>query len=382
MRGVFPIGLRRIICVTLVSALSLLMSNQLSAHEIRPAIADVTVSETQVTFSVTLPIEPLIVGMNLSGLADTNDSPLADQHDALRALSSKALADAFRATWPQIQTGFVFQADGIRLTPEIITLDIPDVGDIALARDTRLMLRAPLPPGDSKVTIGWSRGFGPLILRQTGGGEDAYAGYLKDGELSTPLPRNRIATESAGAVVVRYTAIGFEHIVPKGLDHILFVLGLFFFSLALRPLLYQVTSFTLAHTVTLALASLGVISIPAAIVEPLIAVSIIYVAVENIFGGKMTNRRLAVVFMFGLLHGLGFASVLGDIGLDPTRFVIGLISFNIGVELGQIAVITGAFLIVGFWFGKKPWYRSRITIPVSTGIGLTGLWWAIERTFL
>jgi hypothetical protein len=149
----------------------------------------------------------------------------------------------------------------------------------------------------------------------------------------------------------------------------------------LRPLLWQVTAFTLAHTVSLALATLKIVAVPAEIVEPLIAASIVYVAVENILWQKLTPWRPLVVFGFGLLHGLGFASVLGEVGLDPARFLTGLIGFNIGVELGQLAVILGAFLVVGFWFGTRPWYRRAIQIPASVAIALTGGYWFVERTF-
>ncbi|MFN3144234.1 MAG: HupE/UreJ family protein [Paracoccaceae bacterium] len=173
--------------------------------------------------------------------------------------------------------------------------------------------------------------------------------------------------------------IGFDHIVPKGLDHILFVLGLFFFSLKLRPLLYQVSAFTVAHTVTLALAILGLVRVPAAIVEPLIAASIAWIAVENILFREMKPWRTAVVFGFGLLHGLGFASVLSDIGLNPARFVTGLIGFNVGVELGQIAVLAMAWGMLGIWFGKKPWWRARVAVPASLVIAATGAYWFVER---
>ena len=178
---------------------------------------------------------------------------------------------------------------------------------------------------------------------------------------------------------------GFEHIIPKGLDHILFVLGLFFFALRLGPLLWQITAFTLAHTVTLALASLKIVSVPATIVESLIAASIVYVAVENIFGrnnGKVAWPRVAVVFGFGLLHGLGFASVLSDMGLPEGRFVIALIGFKIGVELGQLAIIATAFLVFAMPFGRQTWYRSMIAIPASCLIAGIGAWWMFERVFL
>ncbi len=105
---------------------------------------------------------------------------------------------------------------------------------------------------------------------------------------------------------------------------------------------------------------------PASIVEPLIAASIVYVAVENVLFTRMTPWRTVIVFCFGLLHGLGFASVLGEIGLNPARFISGLIGFNIGVELGQLTVILGAFPgCSGCRFGKKSWYRARIAIPAS-----------------
>ena len=152
--------------------------------------------------------------------------------------------------------------------------------------------------------------------------------------------------------------------------------------LRVRPLLLQITAFTLAHTVTLALASLNIITVPAAVVEPLIAASIVYVALENVIGGRVGALRIAVVFGFGLLHGLGFASVLGDVGLQDSRFVVGLIGFNIGVELGQLAVIAAAFILLGLPFGKKPSYRSYIAVPFSVAIAVIGAWWTYERVFL
>jgi hydrogenase/urease accessory protein HupE len=142
-------------------------------------------------------------------------------------------------------------------------------------------------------------------------------------------------TVSAGEVFRDYIGIGFTHIVPKGLDHILFVVGLFLLSPRLKPLLIQITSFTVAHSVTLALAMLGVISAPASIVEPLIAASIVFIAVENLATNRLSPWRPFVVFGFGLLHGLGFAGVLTEIGLSPAHFASGLIAFNVGVELGS-----------------------------------------------
>lgn len=182
------------------------------------------------------------------------------------------------------------------------------------------------------------------------------------------------------ATLVLYTKLGFEHILPKGLDHILFVLALFLASTRLRPLLIQVSAFTLAHTLTLGLAATGWVRAPADLVEPLIAASIAWVAAENLMFTGMTRWRPAVVFGFGLFHGLGFASVLLELGLPENQLLPALLAFNVGVELGQLAVILAAWILLHRWF-TKPWYRRRVVQPASLAIAITGGWWAIERVF-
>ncbi len=178
-----------------------------------------------------------------------------------------------------------------------------------------------------------------------------------------------------------YLKLGFEHILPKGLDHILFVLALFFASTRLKPLLIQVSVFTIAHTITLGLAAAGWVKAPGSVVEPLIAASIAFVAIENLIAKDMTPWRPLVVFGFGLFHGLGFASVLLGLGLPDDQFLTALVSFNVGVELGQLTVILAAWFALHRWFAR-PWYRQRVVLPASFLIALTGTWWAIQRTFL
>ncbi len=177
-----------------------------------------------------------------------------------------------------------------------------------------------------------------------------------------------------------YIKLGFVHILPRGTDHILFVLALFLASTRLRPLLIQISVFTLAHTLTLALAASGKISAPPDIVEPMIAASIAFVALENLIFKDMTKWRPALVFGFGLFHGLGFAGVLADMGLAQEQFLVSLISFNVGVELGQLSVILAAWVAL-HWFYKKSWYRARIAQPISLFIAITGLVWAVQRGF-
>ncbi|MFC1665380.1 HupE/UreJ family protein [Pseudomonadota bacterium] len=189
-------------------------------------------------------------------------------------------------------------------------------------------------------------------------------------QAAVPKFRSQIAKE--------YIGLGFTHILPKGLDHILFVVGIFLLSLKLSPVLWQITAFTVAHTITLALTIYGYISLSPSIVEPLIALSIVYVGVENILTSRLKPWRVLVVFIFGLLHGMGFAGVLTEIGLPRSEFVTALITFNVGVELGQLAVIGIALLLVG-GFRNKSWYRRWIVVPISLVISLIGLYWCLDR---
>lgn len=179
-------------------------------------------------------------------------------------------------------------------------------------------------------------------------------------------------------VAQQYLMLGFTHILPRGIDHILFVLGLFLLSVRVRPILMQVTTFTVAHSITLALTMYGIVSLPARIVEPLIALSIAYVAVENLITRELKPWRLALVFMFGLLHGMGFAGVLADLGLPRGDFLTALLSFNVGVEFGQLTVI--AVAAVGLmWYRHRAWYHRRIVVPASLAIAATGVYWTVAR---
>jgi HupE / UreJ protein len=205
---------------------------------------------------------------------------------------------------------------------------------------------------------------------------------------------------SAGSAAILYLKLGYQHIIPLGFDHILFVLSLFLLNPRLKPVLWQATAFTIAHSVTLGLAMYHVITPPARIVEPLIALSILYVALENIFsanfkttsagmertstatkpsGTGVKPARVGIVFFFGLVHGMGFASALGQLGLPQKSYLLSLVMFNAGVELGQISIILLAFFVVGKWFRDKTRYRTRVVIPISVVIALVACFWTVQR---
>ena len=187
---------------------------------------------------------------------------------------------------------------------------------------------------------------------------------------------------SKSDTVVLYLQTGFQHIIPAGLDHILFVLSLFLLSPQLKTILYQVTTFTIAHTITLGLSMYQIVKVPSNIVEPLISISIIYVALENIYTQQLKKTRIGIIFLFGLIHGIGFAGVLSEIGLPQKAYFISLITFNIGIELGQITVILIAYTLVAKWVSQKQLYRSRIVVPISAMICIVALIWTVQRLFI
>ncbi len=182
------------------------------------------------------------------------------------------------------------------------------------------------------------------------------------------------------ATFTSFIRSGFVHVVPLGMDHILFVLGLFLLSRHWKPLLLQVTAFTLAHTLTLGLAATGMVQVPASVVEPVIAGSIVVIALENIFYPRYTPWRLLVVFVFGLVHGLGFAGALSQLDLPASALLVGLLGFNLGVELGQLTVIAAGLLLT-IWLRDPDRYRKAVVIPGSLAIAAMGAYWMIQRVF-
>ncbi|MEO0766894.1 MAG: HupE/UreJ family protein [Pseudomonadota bacterium] len=365
-------------------------------HEVVPTIADLTVLDGAVTFEMRVNIEAQLSGINLDEVGDTDEAENASDYDVLRALSNvevAARAADLIATWDTVP---LLSVAGAPLNLSLDGVEVPEVSDDSLPRISDLFITAALPDDASVVEVAWPAGAGDLVVRQQG--VDApYTGLLTGGGTSGPIALAGGDAATGWQTFAAYIPVGFDHILPKGLDHILFVLGLFFLSTRIGPLLWQVSAFTLAHTVTLALGALGHISIPGSIVEPLIAASIVYVAVENIFSRGLTPWRPAIVFGFGLLHGLGFASVLGEFGLPDGQFIPALVGFNVGVELGQLAVIAMAALAL--WLGCRAAVAARLTgveelvaeYPVMfrawsmTGsliIAAIAVYWVLERTLL
>lgn len=182
-----------------------------------------------------------------------------------------------------------------------------------------------------------------------------------------------------GDVVWYYFKMGITHIIPLGLDHILFVTSLCLLSNKISTILWQASAFTLAHTITLALSMKNIIVAPSQLVEPVIALSIVFVAVENMILSELKPWRVIIVFFFGLVHGLGFASALSEVGLPRNNFFTSVIAFNVGVEVGQVAVILLVFGLLIVPFGKRTNFKKQFVFPLSIIIALIASYWTIER---
>ena len=366
------------------------ISQRSFGHEISPAIAEILVKEDVVEIDIYYSVEIFLANIDASSVKNTNETSKSDIYDAYRLLDSEDIAKQFQSMSSSFIKLITIKSQQKSIEPEFVSIEISESSNITYPRESKIKLIAPIREDDKHIIFGWNKRLGPMIIRQVsdslessriGTEPELYSAYLSSGELSSPIIIEGITSVSSLKIIRDYLIIGFEHIIPKGLDHILFVLGLFLFASRFSQLVVQVSLFTVAHTITLALASIGLVNIPSNIVEPLIALSISYVALETLWHTRMGWSRLIIIFAFGLLHGLGFASVLMEIGLNQRHFIIGLVAFNIGVEIGQLVVICAAYLFIGILFFKTRFYRSFVQIPLSLVIGAIGGWWFVERIF-
>jgi len=359
------------------------------ADIVKPALVEISVyADGRYRIEVRASIEALLTGINAQ-YKDTTQAPTSEEYDRLRELEAPALAEAFEPFRTPMLDAIELRLDGRPSPARITRVDIPVPGYTKVPRISLIVLEGEISADTKTLSWYYPAAFGDNAVRVRQVDEDREKWHwspwqwIRDDRASEPFSLTEVFSPPGFAdVLVEYGAAGFDHIIPKGMDHILFVLGLFLFSTRMRPLLWQITMFTIAHSITLALAMTGVIELPARVIEPLIALSIAYVGIENIWHRRLHKSRLVLVFAFGLLHGLGFASMLADFGMPDDAFFTALISFNLGVELGQLAVVGLAFLAVGFWLGDKPYYRRLIVVPGSAMITVIGLYWTWERLSL
>lgn len=333
------------------------------------------------------------------------------------------LAAALQDGRERFASGFWIVADGERLAIELVVtptlehvdqwrldspaMPLPCKGEFVararLPRDARgIRVRAPevfdqiilsvSVPGHEVVFMPVAAGEeSPTFDVRVAGGADEEVDGSREREASDGESRGEIAvaptppllaSEGDGPswldVAWRYAVLGFHHIVPEGHDHELFILGLFLLNTRVRDVLWQTTAFTIAHTCTLSLATLGLVAAPAWIVEPIIAASIAFIAIENMVTKRVSPWRPAVAFLFGLVHGMGFASGLVEIGMPADQLATAIIGFNVGVEGGHLLILAGAYATLGWW-RERTWYRGYVAIPLSAIIAAIAVFWFVER---
>ena len=336
------------------AVLALLCSVAVRAHEIGTTRVSVLFQEGR-TYDVTIVTDATALLEKL--VAPTGRSSPADTRPARLQSLLTSFDETFRR---RVKIAF----DSSEVRPAVTYSVAPGI-DAASAAVATIRLTGRIPPESRHFTwiYAWTFASYALTVRSAGS-ENPATEWLQGGQSSTPfaltslaMPVDRLGT------AWRYFTLGFTHIMPNGLDHMLFVLGIYLLSGRARSVLWQVSAFTVAHSITLGLSLYGVVAVSPKIVEPLIALSIAYVAIENIFLSELKSWRVVLVFAFGLLHGMGFAGALKELGLPRSEFVTALLTFNVGVEAGQLTVIGVAFMLVGWHWANRAWYRRRIVVP-------------------
>ena len=363
--------------------ISIFFCNSSIAHEIKPSIADFTYDENYLNIEVRLNAELILSNIDASNISNTNSSPLTEIYDRYRLLDKKDLENSILESWKDISSNIDIKINNKLKTIDLIKIETQDVKNFEISRDTLIYFRVLLNQKSEHFTFQWIKNYGPIILRENNDlklEDDLVTEYLQSGTESDPIFFKENNIRSMFTSFTKFLVLGIQHIIPKGLDHILFIFGLFLFSSSLNKLIKQITIFTIAHSITLIFVSLSLIKINPQIVEPIIALSIVYVGLENIFKNYIKEyMRYVVILFFGLLHGLGFALVLSDIGYRSSKLFLNLISFNIGIEVAQISIILFLYLLIAIKFAKNKYYRIAFQIPSSILIASIGLYWFIER---
>jgi hypothetical protein len=353
------------------------------ADVVKPALVEISIFENKtVEIEIDLSLEAAMTGIGTQ-YKNTTDAPTSAQYDELRALEPTMLRERFKDFESQFLNSLKFAVNGQTQTLILTNAKLDIVGYKKRPRKTILTYQVQL--SEWPKTLAWRYGkvYGDSALRYQVYKKDEYNWsqwqWLRSGNPSGVIDINHSEPLSAVQRFYQFTSIGFDHVIPLGWDHILFIIGMALSSLLWRKLLLLVTTFTLAHTLTLGLAMVGVVEVSARIVEPLIAFSIVYVAIENLMTHQSIKRKSIIVFLFGLIHGLGFATMLKEFEMAPEFFVTTLIGFNIGVELAQVVIVLGVVGVLLILHRLKLNYRQLVVVPISILIALIGFWWGVER---
>ena len=341
------------------------------AHEIGKTQATALIRDGAYTIDVVVDPDALLTKLEVFGGLPLSTGLSRSERDRRIAALASTFLDRL-----------ILRFDDAGARPEFAYLPASGLADVAQS-PSRIRLTGPVPPGARDMTFAYGLALGAYALNVRIGDGPVQTFWL---EGAHPSPRVSLVAPppplTAMEVARQYFALGYTHIVPKGTDHILFVLGIFLLRARWKSIVLQVSTFTIAHSITLGLTMYGIVSLPARIVEPMIALSVAYVAIENLATSELKPWRLALVFSFGLLHGMGFAGVLRELGLPHSQFLTALVTFNAGVEAGQLSVIAMAWVAIASLRRNESRYRMFVVRPASLAIAFIGLYWTIQRILI
>ncbi len=353
------------------------------ADVVKPALVEISIyADKKVSVVIDLSLEAAMTDIGTQ-YKNTIDAPNSVQYDILRALTPKALQARFKTFESKFLSHILLTINKEPQHLKLISAEIDIVGYKKRPRKTLLTYSTQLSEWPKTLLWQYNKSYGDSALRYQVYKKDEYNWsqwrWLRNGVSSGVIDINHPQPMTTMQTILQFISIGFDHVIPLGFDHILFIIGMALSSLLWQRLLLLVSAFTLAHTLTLGLAMLGMIEISGRIIEPLIAFSIAFVAFENLLPNQSIKRKSIIVFLFGLVHGLGFANMLKSFEMTDNNFVTTLISFNIGVELAQVIIVLSVVAILLLLKTAKLNYQQLAVIPTSFIIAFIGIYWGIER---
>ncbi|MDC9715598.1 MAG: HupE/UreJ family protein [Gammaproteobacteria bacterium] len=353
------------------------------ADVVKPALVEISLyADKKVEVVIDLNLEAAMTGIGTQ-YKNTTDAPTSAEYNALRALTPEALHARFKYFETQFLKRIQLTVNHKIQTLHLKHIDIDIIGYKKRPRKTVLTYTAQLSQWPKTLSWQYAKAYGDSALRHQMYKKDSYNWsqwqWLRNGASSGVIDINHPEPMGAMKRLSQFATIGFDHVIPLGWDHILFIIGMALSSLLWRKLLLLVSVFTLAHTLTLALSMINIVEISPRIIEPLIAFSIAYVAIENLLSSQSIKRKSIIVFLFGLIHGLGFASMLKSFEMTEDNFLTTLIGFNIGVELAQVVIVLSVVTLLLLLKIAKINYRKIAVMPASLVIAMIGVYWGIER---
>ena len=371
--------LKQIICLFTFIFFNFFLN--LSAHEIKPAIVEFNKVKNQINIVLKFNAEAFLSNIDASDYKETINFSNSIKYSELRLLPGETLKEKVFESRDQIINSIFIKTSKKQLNLKLVEIDVLEEKNIEKVRFTKVYLKTDNKFIETPITFSAKKIFGPLILKNFSNidknTDKPQSQWLKPGDQTSNLGILQVKNNTTNFSILGIWN-GILQIILYGFDHILFILGLFFFSHKLKPLLIQVTTFTIAHSITLIFGGLGHITISPHIIEVIIAASIIWIGFENLFRKKMKVSRIGVIFTFGLIHGLGFASMFKLKELEGTDFYLNLLSFNIGIELGQLITLLPLIILIPL-FNRLSWYRILIAMPASIIIALFGVEMFIDR---